>query len=159
MSSNAASADADADALARIGEQLRAYRKALRITATAAAEAAGISRVTLHRIEKGETSVAMGAYMACANALGLTLQLAGGTVDQQEAGPGWIPSRVAVSDYPQLAMLAWQVGPQTLLTPREAFDIYERNSKHLDVGKLSPAERELIAALRTAFGTRSSGHV
>jgi len=35
-------------------------RKALRVSATVAAEAAGMSRVTLHRIEKGEPSVTMG---------------------------------------------------------------------------------------------------
>ena len=38
--------------LAQLGQQIRAQRKALRINATVAAEAAGMSRVTLHRIEK-----------------------------------------------------------------------------------------------------------
>ena len=47
--------------LKALGAQLRAQRKALKVNATVAAEAAGISRVTLHRIEKGEPSVTMGA--------------------------------------------------------------------------------------------------
>jgi transcriptional regulator with XRE-family HTH domain len=36
--------------------------KALKVSATTAAEAAGMSRMTLHRIERGEPSVTMGAY-------------------------------------------------------------------------------------------------
>lgn len=40
---------------------MHARRKALRITATSTAEAAGLSRVTLHRIERGEPAVTMGA--------------------------------------------------------------------------------------------------
>lgn len=48
--------------LREIGRHIRAHRRALRISAIATAEAAGISRVTLHRIEKGEPSVNAGAY-------------------------------------------------------------------------------------------------
>ena len=39
--------------LQELGAQIRARRKALGVSATAAAESAGMSRVTLHRIEKG----------------------------------------------------------------------------------------------------------
>lgn len=54
-----------------LGQQIRAHRKSLRISATTAAEAAGMSRVTLHRIENGEPSVTMGAYLNAMAALGL----------------------------------------------------------------------------------------
>ena len=37
-----------------LGARIRARRKSLGVNATAAAESAGMSRVTLHRIEKGE---------------------------------------------------------------------------------------------------------
>jgi len=43
--------------LTLLGGKIRLHRKALKVTATATAEAAGLSRVTLHRIEKGEPSV------------------------------------------------------------------------------------------------------
>ena len=43
-----------AEQLSALGQQIRARRKALGVSATAAAEAASMSRVTLHRIEKGE---------------------------------------------------------------------------------------------------------
>ena len=55
-------ASAAAEKLIALGKRIRAHRKARRISATTAAEAAGMSRVTLHRIEKGEPSVTMGAY-------------------------------------------------------------------------------------------------
>ena len=59
--------------LGAIGACIRAQRKALHVSATTAAEAAGMSRVTLHRIERGEASVTMGAYLNATAALGLAL--------------------------------------------------------------------------------------
>jgi DNA-binding XRE family transcriptional regulator len=38
----------------RLGEWIRTQRKPLKLSASVVAEAAGMSRVTLHRIEKGE---------------------------------------------------------------------------------------------------------
>ena len=61
------------DVLIKLGGEIRAQRKALRVNATAAAEASGISRVTLHRVERGEPSVHMGAYVNLMLALGLNL--------------------------------------------------------------------------------------
>jgi len=60
-----------ADKLIALGKQIRAHRKALRISATAAAEAAGVSRVTLYRIESDEPSVTMGAYLNAMEAQGM----------------------------------------------------------------------------------------
>ena len=57
--------------LQALGAQIRAQRKALRLSATVTAEAAGLSRVTLHRIEKGEPSVTMGAWCNALAALAL----------------------------------------------------------------------------------------
>ncbi len=64
------------DPLVALGAGIRARRKQLRVSATAAAEAAGLSRVTLHRIECGEPTVALGLVQRAAAALGLQLQLA-----------------------------------------------------------------------------------
>ena len=63
--------------LVTLGHQIRAHRKALGVNATVAAESAGISRVTWHRIEKGEASVAMGAYAKALDTLGLKLGIKG----------------------------------------------------------------------------------
>ena len=61
--------------LVDIGQLIRQHRKSFKITANAAAQTAGISRVTLHRIEKGEPTVSMGAYLNVVSALDLTLHL------------------------------------------------------------------------------------
>jgi transcriptional regulator with XRE-family HTH domain len=146
--------------LKALGEQVRVRRKSLRISATAAAEAAGMSRVTLHRIEKGEPAVTMGAYLHAMGALGLTLGVRQADDSMQAAATataatasrkGWMPARILLADYPQLRLLAWQVHGTDALTPAEALGIYERNARHLDLEALEPAERDLIEALRLAL--------
>lgn len=144
------------DSLVRLGQQIRARRKSLRVNATATAEAAGMSRVTLHRIEHGEPSVTMGAYVNAMAALGLEFGIlspstpaADTTEDIRE---GWIPARIRLADYPQLKQLAWQVHGTDTLTPVEALGIYERNSRHLDLQTLELREQHLIEALRLALG-------
>lgn len=145
--------------LLALGQQLRARRKALRVSSTAAAEAAGMSRVTLHRIEKGEPSVAGGAWAQAMAALGMVLQ-ARNTEDSTSAdnqgNPAnmaeWIPVRVRLQNYPQLKALAWQVHGTDTLSPAEAWGIYERNARHLDMAAMSPTELALLQALRTGLG-------
>lgn len=145
-----------AEQLAALGVRIRAQRKALGVSATALAEAAGMSRVTVHRIEKGEPSVTMGAYLNVLVALGMTFSAA---LDSAAAAQvpaddkaGWLPARVRLADYPALRQLAWQVQGTDALTPREALGIYERNWRHLDEATLLPHERNLIDALRLALG-------
>lgn len=148
--------DASIAPLQALGAQIRAQRKALRLSATVTAEAAGMSRVTLHRIEKGEGSVTMGAWCAAVAALGMALQ-ARSVVDTRSSSEqlpdrtGWIPARVVLADYPQLRALAWQVQGTDALTPSEALDIYERNARHLDWQAMSADEQALLQALPLAL--------
>jgi transcriptional regulator with XRE-family HTH domain len=139
-----------------IGQALRARRKALRISMVAAAEAAGISRVTWHRLEKGEGTVAWGSLLAAAAVLDLELGLVdpGEPAGEPARDPGeCLPLRIVLDDYPQLRRLAWQLGEQAgALSPREALGLYERNWRHVDRAALSPRERALIRALRITFG-------
>jgi transcriptional regulator with XRE-family HTH domain len=140
--------------LAAIGEQLRAHRKQLKLTAVTAAEAAGMSRVTWHRIERGEPSVTMGAYMAAAAALGLALQVIDPqlpTADAASAEPDW-PNGIRIDEYPQLKRLAWHQPGTAVITPQEALSLYERNWRHADPLRLEPKERALIQALLAAHG-------
>lgn len=146
--------------LAVLGARIRAQRKALRVSATALAEASGMSRVSVHRIEQGEPSVTMGAYLNVLAALGMTFSA---TVAADEASQpvaddkaGWLPARVRLADFPALRQLAWQVQGTDELTPREALGIYERNWRHVDEAALLPHERNLIDALRLAFGGSES---
>jgi transcriptional regulator with XRE-family HTH domain len=136
-----------------LGEQLRAQRKRLGVSATTAAEAAGMSRVTLHRIERGEPSVTMGAYLNAAAALGLEL----GVVDVPPPPPrrspaAGLPTRIRLADYPQLERLAWQFQGASDVTPAEALGLYERNWRHIEQGALAPHERALIQQLVASLG-------
>ena len=151
-----------ASQLIALGQQIRTHRKILRISATTAAEAAGMSRVTLHRIEKGEPAVTMGAYVNTMTALGLNFGLIAPAefIESHNAvnREGWIPARICLVDYPQLKQLAWQVHAAEILSPTEAWGIYDRNWRHMDVQALTVQERQLIDALCLAF-EGSDSHV
>ena len=138
--------------LLALGEQLRAQRKHLGVSATTAAEAAGMSRITLHRIERGEPSVTMGAYFNAAAALGLAL----GVVDVQppprRSQEAAVPTRIRLADHPQLERLAWQFQGASDVTPAEALSLYERNWRHIEQGALAPRERALIQQLVASLG-------
>ena len=137
-----------------LGETIRAKRKNLHISAQATADCAHISRVTLHRIEKGEPSVTMGAYFTVLDALGLQIQTnsKAGLGEESQAGAhtSVIPSEIKLTEYPQLKQLAWHIHGLDALTPIEAFGIYDRNWRHLDATSLTPLEKSLIDALKRA---------
>ena len=140
--------------LADIGQLIMQHRKSFKITANAAAETAGISRVTLHRIEKGESTVSMGAYLNVMSALDLNLHLSAKTDIGNTANAGSVgklPVRLSLSDYPQLKELAWHVQGVDELSLVEAHSIYERNKRFLDTENLSDSEQELIELLGVAF--------
>ena len=68
------------DILETVGENIKLARLRRKITTTMLAERAGISRVTLRKVENGESSVAMAIYANVLFCLGLEkdlLQLAG----------------------------------------------------------------------------------
>jgi transcriptional regulator with XRE-family HTH domain len=54
-----------------LGERLRLARLRRRMTTTSFAERVGISRDTLHRLEKGEATIALGTYARALRVLGL----------------------------------------------------------------------------------------
>ncbi len=140
----------DLPALARLGAQITARRKILKVRAQVCAEVARISRVTLHRIEKGEPTVSMGAYLQVCEALGLHLALL--PLGGQEGDPrdhlrdSEVP-HIRIKDYPQLKALAWQLKDDEYLTDAEVISIYERNKRFLDLIHLQDHERALIQRL------------
>lgn len=63
-------------ALLKLGQDIRDARRRRRIQTGILAERASISRMTLHKIEKGEPGVALGSYANVLFALGLVERLA-----------------------------------------------------------------------------------
>jgi len=142
------------DLLSHLGSQITARRKVLKIRSQVCAEVAGISRVTLHRIEKGNPTVSMGAYLQVCEALGLHLALLplGGSgsdfnpVLRNDFRNPEMP-HIRIKDYPQLKALAWQLKDDEYLTDAEAISIYERNKRFLDLSHLEEHERTLMQRL------------
>lgn len=56
-----------------------------------------------------------------------------------------------LSDYPQLADLAWNRA-EPFIPAREAFALYERNWRHVDAKTLESHERQLLERLKAEFG-------
>ena len=152
----------DQELLQVIGCRIKERRRELGLTAVATAGAAGISRVTLHRIEKGTASVTVGALMNVLNALDLPLAelQANGRSEAKEKPLSsseasipacLIPAFIDLAAYPALRQLAWHVHGNTVLTRQEAAGIYERHHRHLNQDLIQPHEQQLIKDLRQAF--------
>lgn len=140
-----------------LGHEIKSKRKKLNITTQAVSESAGISRVTLNRIEKGEGSVAIGAYIKVISVLGLSLKV----FNSNDLSPDFHDksvkeSKVSLKQYPQLKKLAWQLKKTKDLTPSEALSLYERNWRHLDLKEMSAEEWRLIQKL---ISLKSSGRL
>lgn len=140
--------------LAALGAHIRNRRQALRVSAAATAAAAGMSRVTLHRIEHGEASVTMGAYLGALSVLGLELgvtQRAKPTPPSGSTVTG-LPPSIQLADYPQLRQLAWSIPGASDVTPEEALGLYERGWRLIEPERLSTQERQLIEQLARTLG-------
>jgi transcriptional regulator with XRE-family HTH domain len=145
-------AESTNNALLALGTQLRAQRKALHIRAVSTAGAAGLSRVTLHRKERGEASVTIDAYFNVAAALGVSIRLTAPLAAQAASAPSAalqsaLPQSIRLADYPQLQSLAWQLLGAQQLTQQEALGLYESNWPHVDTAQMSTQERSLVNQL------------
>lgn len=58
---------------------------------------------------------------------------------------------VEVARYPNLRLLAWQLHRERI-GESEAFAIYEREWRHLDLNHMEPEERRLIHELARKYG-------
>jgi len=106
-----------------------------------------MSRVTLHRIERGEPSVTMGAYLSAIDAVGLQLELRDPQAHPATNSTATLPERVRLAEFPQLKGLAWQRHDVDELSPADVLNLYERNWRHIDQARMEPAERALLQAL------------
>ncbi|MFM7360372.1 MAG: helix-turn-helix domain-containing protein [Cyanobium sp.] len=143
-----------AQRLRAIGAQIRQRRRQLGVSTVAAAAAAGISRVTLHRIETGAPSVSVAALMNVLDAFDLPLSQLEGTPEDQAAGAtqpmaGAVPEPIELAAYPLLRQLAWHVQGTATLHASEAAALYARHRRRQDLEPLQPRERQLIEALKS----------
>lgn len=61
--------------LESLGERLRLARKRRRVSSVLMAQRVGVSRDTLHRVEKGDPAVGLGTYLRVLRVLGLDADL------------------------------------------------------------------------------------
>ena len=142
------------DPLVAIGNHIRAKRKQLKVTAITVAQTAGISRVTLYRIERGEATVSVGSYIEVLWALGLRATIENAFISPAErdaASALSLPARVVLAQYPQLKALAWHIPNAKEVSLLEAHSLYTRNKRFIDQKQLQTYERQLIENLRKAF--------
>ena len=134
------------EALVDLGAHIRALRKAKGYTASQVAGVAGLSRVTLGRLENGEPGVAAGAYAVVLATLGSSI-----TANDADAHQA-MPSYVHIDEYPVLRSMAWQLREGVLITPAEAWDIYRRHPEILDQSVVDLREARLLRSLKRKFG-------
>ncbi|MGO3128159.1 MAG: helix-turn-helix transcriptional regulator [Luteimonas sp.] len=121
-----------------LGETLRTARQRLGLTQAEAARRAGIARQKLIQIEQGKPGVAMAAYAAAMQALGLE--------------PDVRPARVQLARYPQLKRLTWNQPDIDALDERDALALYERYWDLVDVEQMDESERTLLERLVQWYG-------
>lgn len=129
---------APAELLRELGAALRAERKRLGLTQVEAAQHSGIGRQKLIQVEQGKPGVAVAAYAAVMDALGLT--------------PAVKPSKIRVDEYPQLQRLVWNRPGVKMLAERDALALYERHWDLVDADQLNRHERALLQRLTHKYG-------
>ena len=137
--------------LASLGQRILLQRKKLKVAAESVALAAAISRITLHRIEKGEPGVSMGAYISVIIALGLNLSIQEVAPKLNDAEEEKNPCEIAIKDYPQLKLISWQLKDDAVLNAIEAKNMYERNQKYILFNEMTEHEKKLIKQLGVEF--------
>lgn len=90
-----------------LGQQLAAARRRQRRTAAEVAERAGVTRVTLRRVERGDPAVAVGIYFEVATVLAVPLFGREGRDLAELAAQGkrdlaLLPARIHVADLDQV---------------------------------------------------------
>lgn len=133
--------------LLQLGERLKRTRQAFGLTATALAESAGISRMTLRAVEAGEPTPTMGTYLRVMSVLGVVqdLALVATGVTRTPAKRGEAPSNP---------------GPAVVTVGRSCHEAQDLQSLalHQEAVQLLKKQPELIErALQTLDRWRSAG--
>lgn len=60
--------------------------------------------------------------------------------------------KIRLKDFPQLRLIAWQMGPDETVDGTDALALYERNWRFVDQAGLDDKEKALIADLVRQYG-------
>lgn len=142
-----------------VSDRVRDARLRRNLTAEQVAREAGITRVTLNRLEKGDPSVTVATFLRVLDSLQLSGDIAGVAEDSanrtvgERLPPRRLPAAIRLDAYPQLREIAWHLAAdRQTVTPEEALELYERNWRHVDQERLQPKERALIKRLTDTVG-------
>lgn len=116
-----------------LGQALRRARHAAGLTQQQLADRAGMPRQKLNQLEQGCPGVAVAAYGAAIEALGLEVTLQ--------------PRQIRLTDYPQLQRLAWNRPGDDLIAEADALALYERHWHLVDQEQMPAEERALLDRL------------
>lgn len=122
----------------QFGATLRDERKRLGLTQAEVARRASIGRQKLIQIEQGKPGVALAAYAATMDALGLV--------------PEFKPTQIRLDEYPQLKRLTWNRPGADTLAERDALALYERHWDLVDADRMTMHERDLLRRLVDKYG-------
>lgn len=122
----------------QLGNALRAERKRLRMTQVELAQRAGMGRQKMIQLEQGKPGVALAAYVAAVDALGLV--------------PGIKPAEVRLVEYPQLKRVTWHRPDAETVTERDALALYERHWDLIDHDQMTARERTWVQYLADKYG-------
>lgn len=156
----------DDQILRDLGARLRLARKRRGLSAESLANAAGITRVTLNRLEVGDpAATTLGTLTRVLRALGmsgdLTLLARDDRVGIQMRDAHLLtpkkpalPKLISLKDLPHLTEAAsWHIrNKEAMLTPAEIYELYERNWRHLDPQKIVGKEAKLLQQLTKTVG-------
>lgn len=143
------------DVLKVIGEKIKAERKRLKLPQADTAEASGIDRRTLGRIEKGQSSVTIGAYVTVMN--GLNIKLTATTPvdalkEEKQHREQFLPLLINLNEYRALRDCAWHITGEDFVEPSVAYRLYQERITLIDRKLLADKEIALMAALEKVYG-------
>lgn len=138
---------------ARLIDGLREVRIERGLSISEVAAAMNVDPAQVSRFEGGSTNPTMATIRRYADAVGATFHIETRRwVDTDENPPPQAERTVAVSRYPQLRIICWQLGPDAELSEQEALSRYEREWRHVDTAALTDTERSFIEHLAQRYG-------
>lgn len=133
-----------------LGKQIRAMRLRENLTQADLAIKAGTSRLTIIDLEAGG-NVGMHVFSK-------VLKILGGNITATHAAPHTQTKRIRVinkkidaAQYPQLNLVTWDRSVK-IIPEKDAFAIYEKNKRFLDLDNADRKEISLINRLTEKYG-------